>query len=465
MIANFPLLSIHQLGEIPVKYLRILFLGLACVASGQLSFPLHAEQDDSNVPRPPKLDLESSRPQQWAVLIGVDDYAEISDLQYCSSDVRGLRDRLIAAGFAADNVFLMNDGAAEQKYLPSKANIERQLEVVLKLADEEDLLLVAFCGHAIEADGKSYLCSMEARRGALDETLVPLQYVYRQLSSCPARRKLLLIDTARNISQPGWKATEGFVKSLQDPPKGVCCLIGCRGGQVSLLDGKLERGVFMHHLARGLEGEADRDGGNGDEQISLAELFDYVRRNTERYAVEKNLVQTPTLLPEETPDFQIGTVPAYVPKEFAWPGLDDNSEAIPADLETLTNIDPRSLRALRRAWNPMAMQFGADRAIADCTEAIRLDPNNGWAYIWRGFLYRKKGDIEKAMHDYKKLGIPLPCYVYSRTAELKLGDKVVATLSRRDIVYVTKANGDWFWVKGAGEASDSSGWIHKSDIQ
>ena len=33
--------------------------------------------------------------QRWAVLIGVDDYAQIADLNYCGADMLALRDQLI----------------------------------------------------------------------------------------------------------------------------------------------------------------------------------------------------------------------------------------------------------------------------------------------------------------------------------------------------------------------------------
>ncbi len=43
-----------------------------------------------------------------------------------------------------------------------------------------------------------------------------------------------------------------------------------------------------------------------------------------------------------------------------------------------------------------------DKAIADCVEAIRLDPKNGEAYYYRGHAYGKKGDRDKAIADYSE---------------------------------------------------------------
>jgi tetratricopeptide (TPR) repeat protein len=43
-----------------------------------------------------------------------------------------------------------------------------------------------------------------------------------------------------------------------------------------------------------------------------------------------------------------------------------------------------------------------DNAIADCTEAIRLDPKDALAYLNRGLAYRSKGDSDKAIADFKE---------------------------------------------------------------
>jgi Tfp pilus assembly protein PilF len=43
-----------------------------------------------------------------------------------------------------------------------------------------------------------------------------------------------------------------------------------------------------------------------------------------------------------------------------------------------------------------------DRAIADCNEAIRVQPNGFQGYDLRGFLFEKKGETDKAIADYRR---------------------------------------------------------------
>ena len=44
-----------------------------------------------------------------------------------------------------------------------------------------------------------------------------------------------------------------------------------------------------------------------------------------------------------------------------------------------------------------------DKAIADYTEAIRLDPKDAAAYYNRGTSYAHKGDYDKAIADYTEI--------------------------------------------------------------
>src|SRR5262245_43711963 len=61
-------------------------------------------------------------PQRYALLVAVDDYANMKDLEFCGNDQRALRERLLAAGFPADQVVLLHDDAKENRFRPFKSN-------------------------------------------------------------------------------------------------------------------------------------------------------------------------------------------------------------------------------------------------------------------------------------------------------------------------------------------------------
>jgi len=52
----------------------------------------------------------------------------------------------------------MRDKAGATKYLPFKSNIERQIQRVSDLAEQGDLVLIAFSGHGRHGERKSDIC-------------------------------------------------------------------------------------------------------------------------------------------------------------------------------------------------------------------------------------------------------------------------------------------------------------------
>jgi formylglycine-generating enzyme required for sulfatase activity len=275
------------------------FLALIA-ATGLLRFTVAAAAD------PPAGEKLGGR---WAILIGVDNYTELGKLRYAGNDQRALSEQLVASGFPKDQVFLLHDKAAEPKYLPFQANIERQLDLVLGLAREGDLMIVGFSGHGVQLEGKSYFCPMDARLDKLSSTTIALDGVYDRLSKCKATLRLLLVDACRNDLVPVGRRSVAISRSLNEfggasekPPEGILFLASCGPGQVSMEDEQFSHGVFMHFLLEGLQGKAANAAGT----ISLAGLYDYVSLETKKYVVRKfNEFQTPALKGEITGPFEI----------------------------------------------------------------------------------------------------------------------------------------------------------------
>ncbi|MCA9005523.1 MAG: caspase family protein, partial [Planctomycetaceae bacterium] len=259
--------------------------------------------------------VERTDSQKWALLIGVDDYSNINDLEFCGADQRALYSQLINNGFKKENIFLLHDGAKDNKYLPFKNNIEKQLKTILKIVEHEDVLLVAFSGHGVNLDGNTYFCPTDADLERVT-TLIPIQFIYEQLRSCKATLKLLMIDACRNDPRPRGartpdNPTRNFAKSLKaaKPPLGVIVFSSCTLGEISHENESLKHGVFMHYVLEGIDGKADR---NRNGKVSLGELTGYAGRNTKLFVARKyNDVQRPFIngeLTTEVLDYDLFTV-------------------------------------------------------------------------------------------------------------------------------------------------------------
>jgi tetratricopeptide (TPR) repeat protein len=70
-----------------------------------------------------------------------------------------------------------------------------------------------------------------------------------------------------------------------------------------------------------------------------------------------------------------------------------------ADYTQAIRLDPDNARAYASRSGIYIAKGDYDRAIADCTQAIRIDANNAIAYGNRGSCYNAKGDYDRAIAD------------------------------------------------------------------
>lgn len=391
--------------------------------------------------------------EKWALLVGIDDYAEISDLKYCRRDIQMLGRRLIAAGFPEENIVLMHDDQSDAPLQPFRSRINDKLDELLKGVRRGDLVLFAFSGHGVHVGETSYLCPIEARLDQVEATGIALADVYARLAASAASRKILLVDACRNDPEPGGSRSldtapdvaADFVRGLQSPPEGMVVLSSCTPGQVSVEDDKMGHGVFMHFVLRGLAGEADRDG-NENGTVSLFELFRYTSLRTRSHVARtRDLLQTPMLRGEITADFSLARVPrAAMETEAVWKQIQENAEQMAAESPVLRHLlqvmayqqsrfgvgqvegmnreeitamqhriysspealvvanpslitaqDPAALLALQRSY-AFGVRGDYDGMIAAAGEAMSLEPENPFAYLLRGSGYSAR-DMRRRM--------------------------------------------------------------------
>jgi S1-C subfamily serine protease len=213
--------------------------------------------------------------KKYAELVGVNDYKleRLPALAYCENDVAALASILREAGYG---VTLLCDSAGKKdgKLVPSKANIDRALEAVLKKCERGDTILVAFAGHGLQFEKQkdAFFCPVDARPlASATDSLVSLAKVYEQLDGSFASVKLLFVDACRNDPGPEGRGIDA--DSAPRPPSGVAALFSCRAGERAHEHKKYQHGIFFYHLLQGLKGEAKNTKGN----ITFASLAEYVQ--------------------------------------------------------------------------------------------------------------------------------------------------------------------------------------------
>ena len=92
---------------------------------------------------------------------------------------------------------------------------------------------------------------------------------------------------------------------------------------------------------------------------------------------------------------------AYYNRGSAWSDKGDNDRAI-ADYSETIRLDPNYAPAYNNRGNAWGDKGDTDRAIADYSEAIRLDPKFVPAYNNRGSAWGDKGNNDRAIADYSE---------------------------------------------------------------
>lgn len=166
----------------------------------------------------------------------------------------------------------------------TKYRVDQETELFFANREHDDLLLLYFSCHGIkDNDGKLYFATSDTKRKLLKSTAVRADFVNEVMEYSRSRRQVLLLDCCYSGAfARGMMAKADKTIGIKERFKG--------SGRVVLTSsdameysfegdermGEGMRSIFTSAIVDGLEtGKADMD---GDEWISIDELFDYVEK-------------------------------------------------------------------------------------------------------------------------------------------------------------------------------------------
>ena len=245
--------------------------------------------------------------QKWAILVGVNEYNNLKNLNYTVADTVMLRDRLVDIGFLKEQISCLVSGA-DAENLPTKNNIENQIQLTAKKANEGDLIILTLSGHGVKCkSGKTYFCPSDTNSvsaEAIEKSCVSIDWIYETLDKSEATFKLILVDVCRNDPFEGGISGDDVIglKGFSNPPDGIILFQSCEEGTVSYEDDELGRGIFTYTLTQGLNGRADID---QDGSISIMDLLTYTMKETNDYASKRLRTSQKPRFSGQTGDFEI----------------------------------------------------------------------------------------------------------------------------------------------------------------
>ncbi len=232
-------------------------------------------------------------PRQWALLIGVNQYVDgtLRSLDYAGNDAR-LMYRVLTTRchVPPEQIILMTDDQADPRLLPFQRPVQAEIERLTQLAGPGDSVLIFFSGHGIaDSEGRVALAPRDCQRSQANETGIPAAWLKKSLESCPAARKLLILDCCH----AGAAKSAGLTSELRLAPcfeqaHGLVTLASCGPDELSQEWPTVHQGLFTFFLARGLEGTADLD---GDGVVDVEELYKFLYNEVSTTALKERRVQ------------------------------------------------------------------------------------------------------------------------------------------------------------------------------
>ena len=229
----------------------------------------------------------------YALIIGIDKYQNVPNLNYAVKDAESIQDILVNSfDFPKDNIsFLTNEDATKQNILQAFSDISTK-------AENKDRVLIYFAGHGNtydlpEGGEMGYLLPVDGDNENLFVTSIAMDDLKRISLMSKAKHLLYLVDAcygglltigARGLDS---KTTPNYIEKITKNKSRQIITAGGRGEQV-IEKSEWGHSAFTLNLNRGLkEGNADF---NTDGYITANELGMFL---SEKVTIDSENQQTP----------------------------------------------------------------------------------------------------------------------------------------------------------------------------
>ncbi len=252
--------------------------------NGHIMHELEADEASPNNP----VRVEPTRGVKiYAVVVGVGRYTAMPSLRYTDDDAFRFYSFLKSPEGGAlpdDQIVILVDENA------TRENILRAMRQYFLKADKNDVVLFFFSGHGLEG------CFLPVDYDGFTNKLRH-EEVKQIFMQSQAKHKLCIADACHSGTLSYGLAAKGpapvslsrYYQAFEESSGGIALLMSSKGEELSLEDHGLRQGVFTYYLLRGMKGEANA---NGDNIITIRELYNYVRTKVREYTAN---VQNPVL--------------------------------------------------------------------------------------------------------------------------------------------------------------------------
>ncbi|MDC0675576.1 caspase family protein [Nannocystis radixulma] len=236
----------------------------------------------------------SPQPTAYALIVGIEKYRDVTPAGGARSDAEKFAELArVTLGVPEDNIKVLLDDRA------SRTDIAKQLRWLQANVPNGGRVYFYFSGHGAPepTSGISYIVPFDGDPQYLKDTAIPMTEVLGDLEKTKAKDVLAMADSCfsgaggRSVLAPG---TRPLVR-VEDvkPQTRVAMLSASSGAEISGPAADGSGGLFSKYVIEAIgSGQGDM---NGDGQISLQELAEWVGPRVKREAKKANREQTPHL--------------------------------------------------------------------------------------------------------------------------------------------------------------------------
>lgn len=245
----------------------------------------------------PKFSLKE-KPNDFALVIGIEDYKSAPKAKYAERDASAVRSYLRAMGYPERNIIHLAGADA------SLSGILSYLEEWLpKNIGPDSRLFVFYSGHGAP-DPKSaepYLVPWDGKLGYLKSTALPLSRFYKDLQGLKAGKVLVAMDACFSGSGARSAVMEGarpLVVARSGPdelPPDMAVLASSASGEISVIHEPAGHGLFTYEFLKSLDGPLAQG-----RPMTAGDAFDELAAKVSDGARRLNSEQTPQIKGDRT---------------------------------------------------------------------------------------------------------------------------------------------------------------------
>lgn len=235
-----------------------------------------------------------------AIIIGVEKYKRLPKANYADVDAQTFYDYAKRAlGVSSEKIRLLVNENAERTEI--RRTLDAWLPSVVKQNSTE--IFIFYSGHGLPSkSGDSlFFLPWDADKDYLEDTAILQSKFYDALIATKPKSVTVFLDACYSGINKNGEAIIANARPLslkakaEAVPPNFSVFSASAADEISQSSSELKHGLFSYYLMRGLEGEADN---NQDGELSVSEMFDYLKQSVEINSQLIGRKQSPTLAGE-----------------------------------------------------------------------------------------------------------------------------------------------------------------------